>query len=89
MEPDAFGTTLTDSDIRTFIELKFDQDYVRNFCWLTRNVYTGQPAWRRDFLIRRDGNAIYFEFPDGKLVTSLDYIFSLLNLDVVRGSAQS
>ena len=88
-DPDAFGTTLTDSDIRTFIELKFDQDYVRNFGWLTRNVYTGQPAWRRDFLIRRDGNAIYFEFPDGKLVTSLDYIFSLLNLDVVRGSAQS
>ncbi|MCB1306125.1 MAG: hypothetical protein KDK37_17680, partial [Leptospiraceae bacterium] len=60
-----------------------------NFGWLTRNIYTGEPAWKRDFTISRDGNVIYFVFPDGKLVTSLDYIFSLLNLDVVRGTATS
>lgn len=88
-DPDAFGTPLTDADLRTFIENKFDIDYVQNFGWLTRNIYTGEPPWRRDFLIRRDGNAIFFEFPDGKLVTSLDYIFSLLNLDVVRGASNT
>jgi hypothetical protein len=86
-DPSAVGTVLTDADIRTFIEQKFDQDYVKNFGWLTRNIYTGAPAWNREFTIQRDGNVMYFIFPDGTLVTSIDYMFSLLNFSLVQGSS--
>lgn len=88
-DPDARGGSLTDADIRTFVDLKFDLDYVQNFGWLTRNIYTGEDAYRRDYVIQRDGNVIYFTFPDGKVVTSLDFIFSLLALDVVRGVSRA
>jgi hypothetical protein len=84
-DPRARATQLTDADVRTFIEDKFDIDYVQNFGWLTQNVYTGEDAWNRNFSIQRDGNVWYFIFPDGKIVTSIDYMFHLLNLDVVRG----
>ena len=66
-DPDARGTTFSESDIRTFVKQKFDIDYVQNYGWLTRNIYTGAGAFRRDFTIQRDGNAFYFIFQEGQL----------------------
>lgn len=86
-DPSAFGTSLTDADIRTFIERKFDIDYIQRYGWLTRNIYTGEPAWDRNFTIFREGNVYKFIFPDGKIVTSIDFMFFLLKLDVVRGQS--
>ncbi|TGM99744.1 hypothetical protein [Leptospira yasudae] len=86
-DPSALGSNLTDADIRTAVIQRFRNVYVAQFGWLTRNIYTGEPAFREDFDIRRDGDVIYFVFPDGKIVTPINYMFFLINLDVVRGAS--
>ncbi len=86
-DPDAFDGSFTDADIRTAVSNRFRFTYVERNGWLTRNIYTGEAAFDQNFEILRDGNVIYFKFADGNLVTSLDFIFSLLNLGVVRGSS--
>ena len=86
-DPDNVDKEFDDADIREFVDNKFEIDYIQNFGWLSRNIYTGEAAFDKSYTISRDGNVIYFIFPDGKIVTSIDYIFSLLNLDVIRGSS--
>lgn len=86
-DPDAFGTNLTDADIRTAVVQRFRNVYIKQYGWLTRNIYTGTPAFAEDFDIRRDGDAIYFVFPDGTMVSPINYMFFLINLDVVRGTS--
>lgn len=86
-DPSALGSNLTDADIRTAVIQRFRNVYVGQYGWLTRNIYTGEPAFREDFDIRRDGDVIYFVFPDGKIVTPINYMFFLINLDVVRGAS--
>ncbi|TGJ99853.1 hypothetical protein EHO57_13920 [Leptospira langatensis] len=86
-DPEAFGSGLTDADIRTAVTQRFDNVYIRQFGWLTRNIYTGEGAFDRNFQIKRDGDAIYFIFKDGKLVTPMNFMFFLIGLDVVRGTS--
>ncbi|HMW08068.1 MAG TPA: hypothetical protein PK079_22525 [Leptospiraceae bacterium] len=86
-DPDNLDKEFDDADIRTFVDNKFDIDYIQNFGWLSRNIYTGEAAYDKNYTISRDGNVIYFNFPDGKVVSSIDYIFSLLNLDLIKGSS--
>lgn len=86
-DPDNIDKEFDDSDIREFVDNKFDIDYIQNFGWLSRNIYTGEAAYDKNYTISRDGNVIYFNFPDGKIVSSIDYIFSLLNLDLIKGSS--
>lgn len=86
-DPNALGTNLTDADIRTAVIQRFRNVYIRQYGWLTRNIYTGEEAFDENFEIRRDGDVAYFVFPDGKIVTPINYMFFLLNLDVVRGAA--
>ena len=86
-DPDNLDKEFDDADIREFVDNKFDIDYIQNFGWLSRNVYTGEAAYDPNYTITRDGNVIYFNFPDGKIVSSIDYIFSLLNLDLIKGSS--
>ncbi|RHX90245.1 hypothetical protein DLM76_20495 [Leptospira yasudae] len=86
-DPSALGSNLTDADIRTAVIQRFRNVYVGQYGWLTRNIYTGEPAFREDFDIRRDGDVIYFVFPDGTIVTPINYMFFLINLDVVRGTS--
>ncbi|EMN89425.1 hypothetical protein [Leptospira weilii] len=85
-DPDALGTNLTDADIRTAVTQRFRNVYITQYGWLTRNIYTGEPAFDEKFDIRRDGDALYFIFPDGKIVSPINYMFFLVNLDVVRGA---
>ncbi len=86
-DPDNLDKEFDDADIREFVDNKFNIDYIQNFGWLSRNVYTGEAAYDPNYTITRDGNVIYFNFPDGKIVSSIDYIFSLLNLDLIKGSS--
>ena len=86
-DPDNIDKEFDDADIREFVDNKFDIDYIQNFGWLSRNIYTGEAAYDKNYTISRDGNVIYFNFPDGKIVSSIDYIFSLLNLDLIKGSS--
>lgn len=86
-DPDAFGGALTDADIRTAVTNRFRFTYVQQYGWLTRNIYTGENAFSENFTIQRDGDTLYFVFPDGKLVSPINFMFFLLNLDVVRGSS--
>lgn len=86
-DPDNLDKEFDDADIREFVDNKFDIDYIQNFGWLSRNIYTGEAAYDKNYTITRDGNVIYFNFPDGKIVSSIDYIFSLLNLDLIKGSS--
>jgi hypothetical protein len=86
-DPDNIDKEFDDADIRTFVDNKFDIDYIQNFGWLSRNIYTGEAAYDKNYTISRDGNVIYFNFPDGKIVSSIDYILSLLNLDLIKGSS--
>ena len=83
------NASITDSRIRKAVTDRFNRQYVAEFGWLSANEYTGAPAFDEGFTIERQGNAIYFIFPDGKLVTSLDFIFSLLNFDVIRGASNA
>ncbi|EMN95885.1 hypothetical protein LEP1GSC110_0782 [Leptospira interrogans serovar Medanensis str. UT053] len=85
-DPEALGTSLTDADLRTAVIQRIRNVYIRQYGWLTRNIYTGEDAFDENFEIRRDGDVIYFIFPDGKIVTPINYMFFLLNLDVVRGA---
>lgn len=87
VDPDANNAALTDSDIRTFVDNLVRIDFIQRFGYLTRNVYTGEPAFDFNYTIKRDGDIIYFEFPDGKLVSPINFMFFLLNLDVVKGSS--
>ena len=83
LDPNAQNVTFTDTDILNFIEAKFDVDYVQRYGWLSADVLTNRPAFDPNFVVERQGNAIFFRLRDGRMVTSIDYIFSLLNLDVV------
>ncbi|TGM05973.1 hypothetical protein EHQ76_06820 [Leptospira barantonii] len=84
-DPNALGTNLTDADIRTAVTQRFRNVYVTQFGWLTRNIYTGEDAFDENFDIRRDGDVVYFVFPSGLIVTPINFMFFLLQLDVVRG----
>ncbi|MDI7182868.1 hypothetical protein [Leptospira santarosai] len=84
-DPNALGTNLTDADIRTAVTQRFRNVYISQFGWLTRNIYTGEDAFDENFDIRRDGDVVYFVFPNGLIVTPINFIFFLLQLDVVRG----
>ncbi|EMN90609.1 hypothetical protein LEP1GSC108_3346 [Leptospira weilii str. UI 13098] len=84
-DPNALGTNLTDADIRTAVTQRFRNVYISQYGWLTRNIYTGEDAFDENFDIRRDGDVIYFAFPNGTIVTPINFMFFLLQLDVVRG----
>ncbi|MCG6170228.1 hypothetical protein [Leptospira sanjuanensis] len=84
-DPNALGTNLTDADIRTAVTQRFRNVYITQFGWLTRNIYTGEDAFDENFDIRRDGDVLYFVFPNGLIVTPINFMFFLLQLDVVRG----
>jgi hypothetical protein len=86
-DPDAQGSALTDADIRTEINNRFKYVYVQQYGWLTRNIYTGESAFNENYTIRRDGDALFFIFPDGKVVSPINFMMFLMNLDVVRGSS--
>ncbi|PJZ89554.1 hypothetical protein [Leptospira levettii] len=86
-DPRAIGSTLTDEDIRTYVDELFENKYVRRFGWLTSNPFTGEEAFDKNYTIQRDGDVLFFRFPNGTLVSPINFIFSLLNLDVVRGSS--
>lgn len=85
-DPDAIGSGLTDADIRSAVDNRFRDVYIAQYGWLTRNIYTGEDAFDSRYSIRRDGDAIYFIFPNGNLVSPINFMFFLMNLDVVRGS---
>ncbi|EQA61403.1 hypothetical protein [Leptospira alexanderi] len=84
-DPNALGTNLTDADIRTAVTQRFRNVYISQYGWLTRNIYTGEDAFDENFDIRRDGDAIYFVFPSGLIVTPINFMFFLLQIDVARG----
>jgi hypothetical protein len=86
-DPDAIGSGLTDADIRSAVDNRFRDTYIAQYGWLTRNIYTGEDAFDSRYTIRRDGDAIYFQFPNGNLVSPINFMFFLMNLDVVRGSS--
>ncbi|WP_061222933.1 hypothetical protein [Leptospira weilii] len=84
-DPNALGTNLTDADIRTAVTQRFRNVYISQYGWLTRNIYTGEDAFDENFDIRRDGDVVYFVFPNGLITTPINFMFFLLQLDVVRG----
>ncbi|TGM04859.1 hypothetical protein EHQ76_07395 [Leptospira barantonii] len=84
-DPNALGTNLTDADIRTAVTQRFRNVYITQYGWLTRNIYTGEDAFDENFDIRRDGDVVYFVFPNGLIVTPINFMFFLLQIDVVRG----
>lgn len=87
-DPRARGTVLTMTKIRKAIRDRFDRTYVREFGWLSANEFTGESAFDENFLLIKDqGNVLRLIMRDGKLVTSLDYIFSILNFDTIRGAS--
>jgi hypothetical protein len=87
-DPRARGTVLTMTKIRKAIRNRFDRTYVREFGWLSANEFTGEAAFDENFLLIKDaGNVLRMIMRDGKLVTSLDFIFSILNFDTIRGSS--
>lgn len=75
-----------DNDVRRFVNSIFKNDFVEKFGWLTKNIYTGESAYDENFTIKRDGDVMHFEFPRGNVVSPINYMFFLLQLDVVRGS---
>lgn len=87
-DPNALGTNLTDADIRTAVTQRFRNVYISQFGWLTRNIYTGEDAFDENFDIRRDGDVVYFVFPNGLIVTPINFMFFLLQLDVIRGASK-
>ena len=88
-EVPAVGSNLDDAAIRRYVDGIFRYDFVEKFGWLTPNIYTGESAYDPNFTVKRDGDAIYFEFPRGNVVSPINYMFFLLQLDVVRGSSNS
>ena len=87
VDPDAFGGEITDADIRTDINNRFKNIYIARYGWLTRNIYTGESAFDENYTIQRDGDVMYFVFPNGNMVSPINFMFSLMNLDVVKGSS--
>lgn len=87
VDPDANNAALTDSDIRNFVDNLIRVDFIQRFGYLTRNIYTGEGAFDFNYTIQRDGDIIYFEFPNGNIVSPINFMFFLLNLDVVKGSS--
>ncbi|EIE01500.1 hypothetical protein [Leptospira licerasiae] len=88
-DPSAIGSNLTDADIRTALVQRFRYVYIASRGWLTRNIYNSAPAFDENFTIRADGDVRYFIFPDGTIVSPLNFLFFLLGLDVVRGTSTS
>jgi hypothetical protein len=87
VDPATSNGTFTDSDIRTFVDNLIKIDFIQRFGYLTRNVYTGQAAFDFNYTIERDGGIVYFRFPNGNLVSPINFMFFLLELDLVRGSS--
>jgi|GEM_PF-1945969 len=87
LDPDAFGGGITDASIRTAVNNRFKFVYIARYGWLSRNIYTGQSAFDENYTIERDGDALYFVFPNGNVVSPINFMFSLLNLDVIKGSS--
>lgn len=87
-DPRARGTVLTMTKIRQAIRNRFDRTYVQEFGWLSANEFTGEAAFDENFLLIKDqGNVLRMIMRDGKLVTSLDFIFAILNFDTIRGAS--
>lgn len=86
-DPNTIGASITSTDLRQFVDDLIDNRYVRRLGWVTSNPFTGEDAIDKNYTIQQDGDTIFFLFPNGNLVTPLNFIFSLLKLDVVRGSA--
>jgi hypothetical protein len=78
-----------ENDVRRFVNGIFKNDFVEKFGWLTPNIYTGESAYDENFTIKRDGDVYYFEFPRGNVASPINYMFFLLELDVVRGSSST
>ena len=86
-DPTTEGSTFTDADIRVYVDSIFKDDFIKRYGWLSRNIYTGEPAFDPNYTITRDGDKIYFNFPDGKIVSPINFFFSLLNLSTIRGTS--
>ena len=76
-----------ENDVRRYVNNIFKNDFVDKFGWLTPNIYTGESAYDENFTIKRDGDVLYFEFSRGNIISPINYMFFLLELDVVRGSS--
>ena len=85
-DPTTEGTTFTDADIRVFVDSVFKDDFIKKYGWLSKNIYTGEAAFDENYSIRRDGDKIYFIFPDGKIVSPINMMFFLLNLSTISGT---
>ena len=75
-----------DADIRIFVNGKLDE-YENRYGYLSKNIYTGDPAYDPNYSIQRDADKIYFVFPDAKLVSPINFFFHIFNLSEVKGTS--
>lgn len=87
VDPSTNDAVFTDADIRTFVDGIIKVDFIQRFGYLSRNIYTGEAAFDFNYTIQRDGDIIYFVFPDGNVVSPINFMFFLLNLDTIRGTS--
>jgi len=87
VDPSTDNGTFTDSDIRTFVNNLIKLDFVQRFGYLSRNIYTGEGAFDFNYTIERDGGVVYFRFPNGNVVSPINFMFFLLELNLIRGTS--
>lgn len=86
LEESFLAEIVDDNDIRLFVDNKLDE-YENLYGYLSKNIYTGEPAYDPNYTIERDGDKVYFVFPDAKLVSPINFFFHLFNLSEVKGSS--
>lgn len=85
VDPTATANGPTEADLKSAFELKMDE-YVRRGM-IRSSPLLGLPAWYRDdYKIRIDGDSFYFEDVQGNISAPINFIFTLLEFDVIRGT---
>lgn len=75
-----------DADLRVFADSKL-KEYEVKFGYITKNIYTGEPAADLNYTIERDGDIVYFIFPDVKLTSPINFFFHIFNLSLPKGTS--
>jgi hypothetical protein len=75
-----------DGDLRVFVDSKL-REYETKFGYISPNIYTGEPAADLNYTIERDGDIVYFIFPDVKLTSPINFFFHIFNLSLPKGTS--
>lgn len=76
---------VTIPDVKGYVETKM-QSFVEKG-YLVGSAALGVEAFNRDFVVEVDGDTWYFRSIDGTVISPVNFIFYILSLDTLKGSA--